>query len=186
MNNLITKREKKFWCLFLLTLWSPLILFGLFIFIGHGFEPIISALHLREMNKIEEPLAVGETWEEELFTFSLKSVKQLSISEIPDINSALYNDVSVNTYELNFSFSPIKTNALLKDDFYLYACSYDQESENITCPLDSNIHASLTSSDTTGYIFATNDCYYIDIIIRVPYGNERYFKQVYRFYPENT
>ena len=69
---------------------QPYLSFFVFIFVGHGFEPIIFALHLREMNRQEEPLAVGEVWEEHSFTFLLEEVTELFQDEwqasIPELH----------------------------------------------------------------------------------------------------
>ena len=39
------KQSTRFVIICVLLTWLPLILFGVFIFVGHGFEPIIFALH---------------------------------------------------------------------------------------------------------------------------------------------
>ena len=178
-------KEKRFWSNFLLLLWSPIILFSLFIFIGHGFEPIIDALHLREMNEQKEPLSVGEVWEEEFFVFSLENVSEFPSCQWDDIFPSEYDDSLYTAYELEFAFLKTAENKYLGEKFDLYACNRDEFDKTISCPMPANTIQSMTADDSKYYILASNGTEYIDVIVRIPYGKERYYKQTYRFWTKD-
>jgi len=177
--------EKRFWFFFLLLLWSPIILFSCFIFVGHGFEPIIAALHLREMNEQKNPLSIGDVWEEEFFIFSLECVSEFPSTQWDKVIPSKYSDSTFTAYELEFSFSQTVENKYLGEKFDLYACNYDKSGKTISCPMPANTIQSMTVADSNYYILASCDTEYIDVIIRIPYGKERYYRQTYRFWPEN-
>jgi len=181
------KQSTRFITICFLFIWSPLILFGAFIFVGHGFEPMISALHLREINTQEDPLAVGEIWEERPFTFFLEAVIELPQKEwqaiIPQIRYATMDALPGKAFDLSFSYTPIENEKKWSDTFEIYACAYDQEGNKMMpCPLPSNRESMRTAQEHHCAILTPQGTDYADIIIKIPYGKQRYYQNSYRFY----
>lgn len=172
-------------CLFLA--WLPLILFGVFIFVGHGFEPIIAFLHLREMNRQEDPLTIGEVWEERSFTFFLEEVTEVSQDEwqaaIPEIRYLTMSEIPGKAFNIYFSFLPVESEKYSSDVFEMYACAYDQDGERIgACPLPSNTISMITYQKHHYTILTPQNTAYIDIVVKIPYGKHKYYQNSYRFY----
>ena len=163
--------RSKFIIVCLLLIWSPIILFSLFIFAGHGFEPIISALHLREMNRMDEPLAIGETWSEKHFDFTLTDITDLSRREMED---------DVRTYSINFK---LENESLKMSGYDVYACANDENGDMIKCPLPDDSAGSFAYDEEYTLVFMIPpETDHVDITVMVPYSDERYYKNQYRFY----
>lgn len=181
------KQSTRFIAICLFLIWSPLLLFGIFIFVGHGFEPIISALHLREINTQEKPLAVGEIWEERPFTFFLEAVTEISVNEwqtiIPKISYAAMDEVPGKAFDILFSYAPIGNKDKWNDTFEIYACAYDQNGEKMMpCPLPNNSELMLSAQEHHYIILTPQGTDYVDIVIRIPCGKHKYYQNSYRFY----
>ena len=181
------KQSTRFVIICVLLTWLPLILFGVFIFVGHGFEPIIFALHLREMNRQEEPLAVGEVWEEHSFTFLLEEVTELFQDEwqasIPELHYLTMDEMTGSAFDIYFSFLPMESEKHSSAVFEMYACAYDQDGERIgSCPLPSNTISMITCQQHHYIILTTQNAAYVDVVVKIPYGKHRFYKNSYRFY----
>ncbi len=171
MNKAKLDFKTKFIIACLLIILTPFILSGMFIFVGHGFEPVISALHLREMNRMGEPLAIGETWSEEHFDFTIADMTDLSRRDMED---------DVRTYSINFK---LKNESLKMSGYDVYACANDENGEMIKCPLpDDNAGSFEYDKEYTLTFMTPSETDNVDITVMVPYSKERYYKNEYRFY----
>ena len=175
MNKVNLDFKTKFIIVFLLIILSPFIFSGMFIFAGHGFEPLIAALHLREMNRIGEPLAIGETWSEKHFDFAITDITDLSKR---DKERDKENDVC--KYSINIKLDN-KSLQMLQYD--VYVCANDVNDEMLACPLPDDKEGSFEYDKEHTLTFITPPkTDYVDIVVRVPYSKHRHYMNKYRFY----
>ena len=167
----LNKTFNKFIIVCLLIACLPLILVGMFIFVGHGFEPVIAALHLREMNRIEEPLTIGDTWVEKDFAFEITDITELSKRDIKD---------DVHIYSINFK---LENQSAKISDYDVYVSAKDKNDELIKSSVPDNAPEIFEADKEYSLTFMTPmKTAYADIIVRIPYGKHRYYQNKYRLY----
>ena len=135
------------------------------------------------LNEIGNPLEIGALWYEEEFTFSIISVNEVSIANLPThitqsvFNSSILNNSVGKAYTIKFDFNPIRIN----DKVRIHACGYSQNDNATECPLPSSTSNTLSSTDSTITILTTNNTDYINITVLIPHENGKYYKKIYQF-----
>lgn len=201
-----TKKQKKFISILLLCIGSPLLLFALFLFAGHGFEPIFS--HFRQINEETEPLLAGDCWEEESFTVTLEQLRALPLAEWNGSLPAEFRDELVGgqmrLYEMQFSFENLGLKGATASGkrtggmtVHTWVCGRDAADRRDNWPLEEcsatgGIFGLQGETQKSGlpcgkrmegcrYVFAVPEqVTALDICFRVPAGWGRYYKQGYQ------
>lgn len=200
-----SKQQKRWLYPCLLCVWSPLLLFALFIFAGHGFEPI---LWFRQINQQTEPLCVGESWEEDTFTITLEQLTELPLENwtknLPQqVREELADGRRIRLYEMQFSFQNISLkgsdmNGKRIDGMYVHTwvCGSDEDGNKDDWPLPEcsstfgifglrDLQGKTAVSCAAGlshcrYVFAVPEqIMSLDVTFRVPAAWGRYYKQEY-------
>lgn len=140
------------------------------------------------INEYGEPLAVGETWEEGPFSFTLEQVKSVNAEEwqgeISFLQSRYKEHEFCKAFELEFSFLPKETDETLNGTYTFYSGASDIEG-NVAgpLPLPSDLDRELTLQDHHYVVLATKDAHVIRTTVNVPYGEKKY-RKIYEFYAD--
>ena len=161
----------------------PLFCFGI-VFISYQIEGWKTEHMI--VNEYEDPLAVGEVWEEEPFSFTLERVSLVNAEawqgQIPFSQSRYKEYDFCKALELEFSFLPKETGESLDDTYSFYPGAQDAEGHVAgPLPLPSSLEGDLTAQDHHCVILTTKNAHVIHITVNVPYGERRY-RKVYEFY----
>lgn len=138
------------------------------------------------INDYEEPLTVGETWEEEPFSFTLEQVKFVNDKEWQTQSSfslSKYKSYDFDrALELEFSFIPKETDEKLDRTYTFYPMAHDIDGHLAgPLPLPSNLEGNLTIQNQHYVILTTKDAHVVQITVNVPYGEKKY-RKIYEFY----
>lgn len=137
------------------------------------------------LNDYKEPLAVGELWEEEPFSFVLERVRLANDVEWQEkrmLSESQYKEYDLSkAFVLEFSFTPKGEDGDLDSTFSLWASARDAEGNVVKPhPLPSNLEEDFTVRNNACILWTTADAYEIYITVNVPYGEKKY-RKIYEF-----